>query len=143
MISQHVIFCRSHSTGLIGDVVNSVSPTSGKFKKFFKFQNTFKRISKSSKNEPLSSLIAKAFQFDIFLCCPCFSWLSLIFVRPSKYNLITPFPTIRLIAVIKVGGSGHKVMLLIEGQAHAYVFPSPGKKSQISPIQNNKLLIPL
>lgn len=49
---------RSHSTGLISDVVNSVSPTS----------------------------------------------------------------------VIKVGGSGHKVMLLIEGQAHAYVFPSPGCK---------------
>lgn len=30
--------------------------------------------------------------------------------------------------VIRVGGSGHKVMLLIEGQAHAYVFPSPGCK---------------
>lgn len=31
-------------------------------------------------------------------------------------------------SIIKVGGSGHKVMLLIEGQAHAYVFPSPGCK---------------
>lgn len=30
--------------------------------------------------------------------------------------------------VLKVGGSGHKVMLLIEGKAHAYVFPSPGCK---------------
>jgi 3'(2'), 5'-bisphosphate nucleotidase len=27
-----------------------------------------------------------------------------------------------------VGGSGHKVLLLIEGEAHAYVFPSPGCK---------------
>ena len=26
----------------------------------------------------------------------------------------------------KVGGAGHKVMLLMEGKAHAYVFPSPG-----------------
>ena len=31
--------------------------------------------------------------------------------------------------VLKVGGAGHKVMLLMEGQAHAYVFPSPGKAS--------------
>lgn len=30
--------------------------------------------------------------------------------------------------VIKVGGAGHKVLLLIEGKAHAYVFPSPGTK---------------
>ena len=30
--------------------------------------------------------------------------------------------------VLKVGGSGHKVLLLIEGKAHAYVFPSPGCK---------------
>ena len=30
--------------------------------------------------------------------------------------------------VIRVGGAGHKVMLLIEGLAHAYVFPSPGTK---------------
>ncbi len=30
--------------------------------------------------------------------------------------------------VIRVGGAGHKVMLLIEGVAHAYVFPSPGCK---------------
>ncbi|XP_003744262.1 3'(2'),5'-bisphosphate nucleotidase 1 [Galendromus occidentalis] len=30
--------------------------------------------------------------------------------------------------VIRVGGAGHKVLLLIEGQAHAYVFPSPGCK---------------
>jgi len=30
--------------------------------------------------------------------------------------------------VIRVGGAGHKVMLLIEGKAHAYVFPSPGCK---------------
>jgi len=30
--------------------------------------------------------------------------------------------------VLKVGGAGHKVMLLMEGQAHAYVFPSPGCK---------------
>ena len=28
--------------------------------------------------------------------------------------------------VLKVGGAGHKVMLLMEGEAHAYVFPSPG-----------------
>ena len=30
--------------------------------------------------------------------------------------------------MLKVGGSGHKVLLLIEGKAHAYVFPSPGCK---------------
>eukprot|EP00092_Neocalanus_flemingeri_P084183 GFUD01105715.1.p1 GENE.GFUD01105715.1~~GFUD01105715.1.p1 ORF type:complete len:316 (+),score=106.80 GFUD01105715.1:115-1062(+) len=30
--------------------------------------------------------------------------------------------------VLKVGGAGHKVNLLMEGQAHAYVFPSPGCK---------------
>jgi len=30
--------------------------------------------------------------------------------------------------VLKVGGAGHKVILLMEGQAHAYVFPSPGCK---------------
>jgi len=30
--------------------------------------------------------------------------------------------------VLKVGGAGHKVMLLMEGRAHAYVFPSPGCK---------------
>ena len=30
--------------------------------------------------------------------------------------------------IIRVGGAGHKVMLLIEGKAHAYVFPSPGTK---------------
>jgi len=30
--------------------------------------------------------------------------------------------------IIRVGGAGHKVMLLIEGKAHAYVFPSPGCK---------------
>ena len=30
--------------------------------------------------------------------------------------------------VLKVGGSGHKVILLIEGKAHAYIFPSPGTK---------------
>jgi len=30
--------------------------------------------------------------------------------------------------VLKVGGAGHKVMLLMEGEAHAYVFPSPGCK---------------
>lgn len=29
---------------------------------------------------------------------------------------------------IRVGGAGHKVLLLIEGKAHAYVFPSPGCK---------------
>ena len=28
--------------------------------------------------------------------------------------------------VLKVGGAGHKVLLLMEGQAEAYVFPSPG-----------------
>ena len=28
--------------------------------------------------------------------------------------------------VLKVGGAGHKVLLLMEGQASAYVFPSPG-----------------
>jgi len=31
-------------------------------------------------------------------------------------------------SVLKVGGAGHKVMLLMEGEAHAYVFPSPGCK---------------
>jgi len=30
--------------------------------------------------------------------------------------------------ILKVGGAGHKVMLLMEGRAHAYVFPSPGCK---------------
>jgi len=30
--------------------------------------------------------------------------------------------------VLKVGGAGHKVMLLMEGEASAYVFPSPGCK---------------
>ncbi|XP_035211763.1 3'(2'),5'-bisphosphate nucleotidase 1-like isoform X2 [Stegodyphus dumicola] len=30
--------------------------------------------------------------------------------------------------VLKVGGAGHKVLLLIEGKAHAYVFPSKGCK---------------
>ncbi|XP_054153695.1 3'(2'),5'-bisphosphate nucleotidase 1-like [Oppia nitens] len=30
--------------------------------------------------------------------------------------------------VIRVGGAGHKVLLVIEGQAHAYVFPSRGCK---------------
>merc|ERR1711978_448587 len=30
--------------------------------------------------------------------------------------------------ILKVGGAGHKVMLLMEGKAHAYVFPSPGCK---------------
>ncbi|CAL4128183.1 unnamed protein product, partial [Meganyctiphanes norvegica] len=30
--------------------------------------------------------------------------------------------------VMRVGGAGHKVMLLLEGQAHAYVFASPGCK---------------
>jgi 3'(2'), 5'-bisphosphate nucleotidase len=30
--------------------------------------------------------------------------------------------------VMKVGGAGHKVLLLIEGKAHAYVFASPGCK---------------
>jgi len=30
--------------------------------------------------------------------------------------------------VLKVGGAGHKVLLLMEGQAEAYVFPSPGCK---------------
>ncbi len=30
--------------------------------------------------------------------------------------------------IIRVGGAGHKVMLLVEGRAHAYVFPSPGCK---------------
>ena len=29
--------------------------------------------------------------------------------------------------VLKVGGAGHKVILLMEGKATAYVFPSPGK----------------
>jgi len=29
-------------------------------------------------------------------------------------------------SVLKVGGAGHKVLLLMEGLAHAYVFPSPG-----------------
>jgi len=38
------------------------------------------------------------------------------------------FSLLNLCLVIKVGGSGLKVMLLIEGQAHAYVFPSPGFK---------------
>lgn len=30
--------------------------------------------------------------------------------------------------ILRVGGAGHKVILLIEGKAHAYVFPSPGCK---------------
>ncbi|RWS24758.1 3'(2'):5'-bisphosphate nucleotidase 1-like protein [Leptotrombidium deliense] len=30
--------------------------------------------------------------------------------------------------VIRVGGAGHKVLLVIEGEAHAYVFPSKGCK---------------
>ncbi|RWS10277.1 bisphosphate nucleotidase 1-like protein [Dinothrombium tinctorium] len=30
--------------------------------------------------------------------------------------------------VIEVGGAGHKVLLVIEGEAHAYIFPSPGCK---------------
>lgn len=30
--------------------------------------------------------------------------------------------------VLRVGGAGHKVLLLIEGEAHAYVFASPGCK---------------
>merc|ERR1712008_646508 len=30
--------------------------------------------------------------------------------------------------ILKVGCAGHKVMLLMEGKAHAYVFPSPGCK---------------
>jgi len=30
--------------------------------------------------------------------------------------------------VLKVGGAGHKVILLMEGEASAYVFPSPGCK---------------
>jgi hypothetical protein len=32
-----------------------------------------------------------------------------------------------LVQVLKVGGAGHKVLLLMEGAAHAYVFPSPGR----------------
>ena len=35
--------------------------------------------------------------------------------------------------VLKVGGAGHKVLLLMEGQASAYVFPSPGIVRLISP----------
>jgi len=31
-------------------------------------------------------------------------------------------------SVLKVGGAGHKVLLLMEGEATAYVFPSPGCK---------------
>ncbi|XP_054258200.1 3'(2'),5'-bisphosphate nucleotidase 1 [Macrosteles quadrilineatus] len=30
--------------------------------------------------------------------------------------------------ILRVGGAGHKVMLLMEGKAHAYVFASPGCK---------------
>lgn len=30
--------------------------------------------------------------------------------------------------VMRVGGAGHKVLLVIEGRAHAYVFPSAGSK---------------
>ena len=30
--------------------------------------------------------------------------------------------------VLRVGGAGHKVLLIIEGKAHAYVFGSPGCK---------------
>ena len=30
--------------------------------------------------------------------------------------------------ILKAGGCGHKVMLVIEGEAHAYVFGSPGCK---------------
>ncbi len=36
--------------------------------------------------------------------------------------------------VIRVGGAGHKVMLLIEGKAHAYVFPSPGNMIHIEKV---------
>ncbi len=40
----------------------------------------------------------------------------------------TPLATFQGLAlqVLKVGGAGHKVLLLMEGAAHAYVFPSPG-----------------
>lgn len=31
-------------------------------------------------------------------------------------------------SVVRVGGAGHKVFLVIEGLAHAYVFPSRGAK---------------
>lgn len=30
--------------------------------------------------------------------------------------------------ILRVGGAGHKVLLVLEGQAHAYVFPSRGCK---------------
>lgn len=30
--------------------------------------------------------------------------------------------------VLRVGGAGHKVLLIIEGKAHAYVYPRPGCK---------------
>jgi len=30
--------------------------------------------------------------------------------------------------ILRVGGAGHKVILLMEGEAHGYVFPSPGCK---------------
>jgi hypothetical protein len=41
---------------------------------------------------------------------------------------LTPLATFQGLAlqVLKVGGAGHKVLLLMEGAAHAYVFPSPG-----------------
>jgi len=30
--------------------------------------------------------------------------------------------------IVRVGGAGHKVLIVIEGRAHAYAFPSPGCK---------------
>lgn len=30
--------------------------------------------------------------------------------------------------ILRVGGAGHKVLLVVEGKAHAYVFPSSGTK---------------
>ena len=37
-------------------------------------------------------------------------------------------PHVRPTTVLRVGGAGNKVLQLIDGQAHAYVFASPGCK---------------
>ena len=49
--------------------------------------------------------------------------------RSHSNNLVnSALEAVKATEVIRVGGSGHKVLLLIEGKAHAYVFPSPGCK---------------
>ncbi|XP_065221887.1 3'(2'),5'-bisphosphate nucleotidase 1 isoform X2 [Planococcus citri] len=46
----------------------------------------------------------------------------------SNKVVLSTIDSIKPDEVIKVGGSGHKVLLLIEGIAHAYVFASAGTK---------------